>query len=131
MANPVSLSDVVARYPGDLSSGQTVNATAWLADAWELVLGKRPLLETWIGATPPAPFVREGNVVRIVSEIVVRKLLDPEGKSMESIDDYRYERFDNGDRGLFVTDGELEDLSPTPVTSTGRGSVRLVAYGES
>lgn len=128
MTNPVTLNHVRARYPGVLTSTQEINATAWLSDAWAHVLRHRPNLE----ADLVAATVSEADVIRVVSEMVVRKLLNPERKSMESIDDYRFER-EKGTGDLYATEEELGDLVPV-VDNSGAGtrnSVRLVAYGES
>jgi hypothetical protein len=125
--NPVEVSHVVARYPGTLTPAQQVNAEAYLSDIWSIVLSRRPLIEDYMTATT----VPTSEVIRVVSNAVVRKLLNPEGKSEESIDDYRYKY--GGDRlgDLYLTDEDLADLTP-PYTGVGRhNSVRLVAYGES
>ncbi len=126
MPNPVTLPHVVARYPGTLSDGQQVNAQAYIADAWALLLLKRPTLEADITAAT----VTNADVIRVVSTAVVRKLINPEGKSEESIDDYRF-KF-GGDRygDLYFTDEELVQVTPLPTYGDTRGSVRLVAYGE-
>lgn len=128
MPNPVTPAHIQARFPGTLTQSQTMNAGAWLDDAWAYVLRHRPTIE----ADLTAATVSEADVIRVVSEMVNRKLLNPERKSMESIDDYRFER-DKGTGDIFATDDELDDLSPVPDSaSTGtRNSIKLVAYGES
>lgn len=127
MANPVTLAHVVARYPGTLSSSQQVNAQAYISDAWALLLRKRPTLEADLTATT----VTEADVIRVLANAIVRKLLNPEGKSEESIDDYRYKYGGDLFGELYFTDEELEDLTPPRDYTLSRGSVRLVAYGES
>lgn len=127
MPNPVTLNHVRARYPGALTSTQEINATAWLGDAWASVLRHRPNLEADLTALT----VSEADVIRVVSEMVVRKLLNPERKAVESIDDYRFEREKDATGSLFATEDELDDLTPPVVVTGTRNSVRLVAYGES
>lgn len=130
MPNPVTTADVAARYPEQLSTQQTINAQAYLADAWAMVLRRRPALEANLAAAPP--LVTEADVRRVVANMVVRKLLNPEGKSEESIDDYRFKFGGDVFGELYISDDELMDLTPATATSiAGRGSVRLVAYGES
>src|SRR5690348_51365 len=115
MSNPVGIAHVQARFPGTLSAAQVINASAWLDDAWAYVVRHRPTIE----ADLTAETVSEADVIRVVSEMVIRKLLNPERKSMESIDDYRFER-DRGTGDIFATDDELGDLTPVPDTaSTG------------
>lgn len=125
MANPAAISDVEARFRS-LTPAELVNAEAYLDDAWWLLLGRLPNLE----ANMVAGLVSAGNVVRVVANMVVRILRNPDGKSEESIDDYRYRRDALLASGsLHVTPDELADL--TPVAARRANSVRLVAYGDS
>jgi len=127
MPNPVTVGHVMARYPGTLSPTQQVNVEAYLADIWSMVMSRRPLIETYMtDETVPA-----SEVVRVVANAVVRKLINPEGKTMESIDDYRFTY--GGDRlgELYLSPDDLIDLTPPTVGTGSRNSVRLVAYGES
>ncbi len=127
MPNPVTIGDVVARYPGSLSSTQLVNAQAYIGDAWSLLLRRRPAIEDWLTAVT----VTEADVIRVLSNAIVRKLINPEGKSEESIDDYRFKYGGDALGDLYLTDDELGELTPSPVYGNTWGSVRLVAYGES
>lgn len=124
MPNPAMLPDVQARFR-PLTDQEQINGIAYLDDAWWLLTGRLPNLE----ANLTAGRVSEGNVIRVVSNMVVRVLRNPKGLLEESIDDYRYRRDALVSSGaLHVTPEELADLTP----GAGRlvNSVRLVAYGE-
>lgn len=124
MPNPATTSDIVDRFR-PLTAAETNNAQAYLEDAWALVTGRLPSLE----ANMTAGSVTVANVVRVISAMVIRVLRNPDGKSEESIDDYRYRRDSLVSSGILaVTDDELADL--TPAATRSRNSVRLVAYGE-
>lgn len=124
MPNPASTSDIEARWRA-LSEQEAINAETFLEDAWDLLLTKRPTLETDLTAGT----VREGNVVRVVASMVLRVLRNPDGKVQESIDDYSYRRSEVTASGaLFVTGDELADI--TPGRQRNR-SVRLVTLGDS
>lgn len=123
MPNPATTADVEARWR-PLSDDEYTNAEAFLDDAWWLLLSKRPTLEDDLTAGT----VTEGNVVRVVSAMVLRILKNPDGKSEESIDDYRYRRDALMASGLLtVTPDELADITPGRRRSR---SVRLVAYAD-
>lgn len=123
MANPATVEDIEARWR-PLTSEETANATAFLDDAWWLLLGRRPTLEADITAGT----VTEGNVVRVVCAIVLRVLRNPGGYDQEAIDDW------SGRRNALVADGvlrvtsdELADITPGRARNR---SVRLVVYGD-
>lgn len=123
MPNPVTIADLESRWR-TLSDQEAVNADAFLGDAWELLLGRRPTLE----ADLTAGTVREANVIRVVAAMVLRVLRNPEGYISESIDDWTGRRSDLVSSGaLHVTAGELADVTPG---RRGRRSLRLVAYGD-
>jgi len=124
MANPATVVDVESRWRS-LTTAETINAEAFLADAWSLLLARRPTLEADITAGT----VTTGNVVRVVTSMVLRLLRNPDGKTEEAIDDYRY-RYDKlvASGRLFVSDEELADLTPSGYRRAK--SVRLVAYGD-
>ena len=123
MANPATVADIEARWR-PLSSQETTNATAFLDDAWAMLLHRRPSLE----ANITAGTVSEENVVRVVATMVLRVLKNPDGLLEESIDDYRYRRDALVSSGaLQVIDDELETLTPP---RTRRRSVRLVILGD-
>jgi len=125
MPNPATISDIEERFR-PLTAAETVNAVAYLDDAWWMLTGRLPALE----ANITAGTVKVGNVVRVVSAMVIRILRNPDGKLEESIDDYRYRRDALISSGsLHVTGDELADLTPGAGRKTN--SVRLVAYGDS
>lgn len=124
MPNPATTSDIVARFR-PLITAEQANALAYLDDAWWLLTGRLKNLE----ANMTAGRVSQGNVVRVIANMVIRILRNPDGKLEESIDDYRYRRDALVASGaLSVTDDELADL--TPGASRRTNTVRLVAYGE-
>ena len=123
MPNPAIVDDIEDRWR-PLNAQETTNATALLADAWALLLARRPTLE----ADMTAGTVSEENVIRVVVAMVLRVLRNPEGKLEESIDDYSYRRDSaTSTGGLYVTSDELADLTPG---RRRQRSVRLVAYGD-
>lgn len=123
MPNPTTTADLADRWR-PLTTQETVNATAFLADAWAELLSRRPKIE----ADMTAGTVTTANVVRVVAAMVLRVLRNPEGYDQESIDDW------SGRRSSLVADGILritsEELaSVTPGRATRR-SVRLVRDGD-
>lgn len=123
MPNPTSTSDIAARWR-PLTTQETTNADAFLADAWAMLLTRRPTLEADIAAGT----VTDANVVRVVSAMVLRLLRNPDGKLSERIDDYSYTRDALVASGaLHVTPDELADI--TPGRQSNR-SIRLAIYGE-
>ena len=127
MPNPASVTDVESRWR-PLNEREQVNAQAFLDDAWALLLSRRPTLE----ADMTAATVSTGNVVRVLSMMVKRVLLNPDLKRSETIDDYSYTRADLITTGaLTVTDEELADVTPLGLAAGSRvRSVRLVTYGD-
>lgn len=123
MANPASIADIEARWR-PLAAAELTNASALLDDAWALLVGRRPNIESDLVAGA----VSTGNVVRVVSAMVLRVLRNPDGKVEETIDDYRYKRDALLASGaLHVTDDELADVTPG---RRRRSSIRLVTYGD-
>jgi hypothetical protein len=123
MANPATIADIVARWR-PLTTQETTNAAAFLGDAWEELLSKRPNLE----ADMTAETVRSGNVVRVVVAMALRILKNPDGWDQEAIDDW------SGRRNQLVADGVLrvtpEELAAVTPGRRVRRSVRLVNYGD-
>ncbi len=125
MPNPVTLMDLEARWR-PLTPQQALNASAYLDDAWWMLTGRRSTLE----ADMAAGTVATGNVVRVVTAMVLRILRNPDGKLEESIDDYRYRRDALVSSGrLHVTADELADVTVASRRRLVR-SVRLVANGD-
>lgn len=124
MANPATVTDVEDRWR-PLTTDETVVAQTFLTDAWALLTARRPTLEADITAGT----VTTANAVRVVVAMVLRVLRNPDGKRIESIDDYSYTRDDEVSTGLLhVTPAELADITPNGYKRAK--SVRLVAYGE-
>ncbi len=123
MANPATIPDVEDRWR-PLTTRENTNATAFLGDAWEELLSRRPNLEADIAAGT----VRSGNVVRVVVAMVLRILKNPDGWDQESIDDWSGRRSALVADGILrVTDDELASITPGRAL---RHSVRLVNYGD-
>lgn len=121
--NPATVADIEARWR-PLTPQQTTNATAYLDDAWAMLLSRRPRLEDDISNGE----IAEANVVRVVAAMVLRILRNPEGKESEQIDDYKYTRSELTSSGLLhVTADELADITPG---RRRRRSVRLVRDGD-
>ena len=123
MPNPATISDIEARWR-PLNAQQTTNAEAYLDDAWSMLLGRRPSLESDLDEGT----VSTNNVVRVLAAMVLRILRNPEGKSQEQIDDYKYTRSELTASGLLhVTGDELADITPG---RRRRRSIRLVRDGD-
>jgi hypothetical protein len=123
MPNPATVSDIEARWR-PLTAQETTNATAFLDDAWELLISRRPNLETHVADGD----VSEANVVRVVAWMVRRVLMNPEAWEDEAIDDWRGRRNALVAAGILtVTPDELADVTPGRAR---RRSVRLVAYND-
>jgi hypothetical protein len=123
MANPTTVADLEARWR-PLSAQEAINAEAFLGDAWEMLLSRRPNLE----ATIADGTVSAANAVRVVSAMVLRVLKNPDGWEDEAVDDWRGKRaavIASGE--LYVSSTELADVTPG---RANRKSVRLVAYGD-
>lgn len=125
MPNPAVPADIEARWR-PLTTQERLVAATYLDDAWWLLLARRPSLEADMGAGT----VLAGNVVSVLATMVRRVLLNPEGKSEESIDDYRYRRDALVSSGvLHVTEDELSAVTPWAFRRRVE-SVRLVTYGD-
>lgn len=127
MASPVSVADVEARFRL-LTPSERTNAEAWIDDAWDILTTSRPALEDDIAADA----VTLSTVRRVVSDMVIRKLQNPDGKIEERGDDYSFKRAPETASGtLYASDAELLAVTPAAtVSGRSRNSVRLVAHGE-
>lgn len=124
MANPASIADIEARWR-PLSTQETINAAAFLEDAWAYLLGRRTGLEADLSAGT----VSTANAVRVVCAMVLRVLKNPDGWEDEAVDDWRGKRAAAIASGeLYATSSELADVTPGRAT---RKSIRLVVYGDS
>lgn len=123
--SPATPDDITDRWR-PLSDQEQTNAEAFLEDAWEELLSRRPAME----ANLTAGTVRERNVVRVLCAAVLRVLKNPDGYEQESVDDWSGRRGDLTASGLlYFTDDELGSVTPTPAGGS-RSSVRLVIYGD-
>ena len=124
MALSVLVSDIEARWR-TLSAAESLVAQNVIADALGILTTRRPLMDSEV----IAGLVPADNVVAVVSAMVLRVLKNPDGKSGESIDDYRYTRDAAVATGaLYVSDDELRLVTGVVIPRV-RG-VRLVAHGE-
>lgn len=120
---PATTSDVAARFR-PLSEQEAAIAGVLLADAWAMLLGRRPGLEEDLFAGK----VLTGNVIRVLTSMVIRVMRNPDGLLEESIDDYKYRRDSVVSSGLLhVTSDELADVTPGRRL---RRSIRLTVYGD-
>jgi hypothetical protein len=125
MANPATSTDVENRWRS-LTPDEVVIVETLLDDAWAMLRRRRPTLEADIAAST----VSEADAVRILANMVLRVMKNPEGKRSEQIDDYSYTRDNTLSSGeLYVTAEELADLTPEGYRRSK--SVRLVAHGDS
>lgn len=123
--NPATVADIEARWR-PLSDQETMNAEAFLGDAWSYLLDRRATLESDLAAGT----VAQTEAVRVVCAMVLRVLKNPDGWEDESIDDWRGKRAAALASGeLYATKGELAALRPSTATAS-RSSVRLVVYGD-
>jgi hypothetical protein len=121
--NPATSDDIEVRWR-PLTDEEQARAEVLLGDAWVTVLGRRPVLE----ADMAAGTVAEQAVTKVVCQMVLRVLKNPDGYDEESIDDWRGRRNALAASGLLtITAEELADITPSRAS---RRSVRLVAYGE-
>lgn len=124
MPNPATTTDVENRWR-PLTAAEVNVVDTLLGDAWSILTARRPTLEADITAGT----VSEANVVRILANMVLRVMKNPEGKRSETIDDYSYTRDNALSAGeLHVTDAELADITPEGFKRSK--SVRLVAHGD-
>jgi len=120
----VIVSDLVARWR-PLSASESIVAQSYLDDAMNEVTVRRPS----VLADITAGLVTQASLVRVVTSMVLRVLKNPDGKSEESIDDYRYKRDEVIASGaLYVSDDELRLITGVVIPRV-RG-VRLLSGGE-
>lgn len=124
MLIPASTSDIEARFYRELTDREKIIAPQLLGDAWAILVSRRPS----IGDDIDANTVAAESVRRVLVAMVGRVLSNPEGKSEEAIDDYRYRRDTLVSAGLlYVTPEELADITPG---RRRRSSNRLTIYGQ-
>lgn len=115
-----NVTDVSTRLGRPINSPDEIaQVNAWLGDVERLILRRLPNLDDYITDGT----VDADDVVRVEAQAVIRKILNPEGKVAEDIDDYRYRYNENTRRGeLFLTDEEWAAI--TPVAASGAFSTR-------
>lgn len=102
--------DVATRLGRPITDPDEVaQVLAWLTDVEAMIRARIPNLDLRVAEECPAADV----VTMVEASAVVRKVLNPEGKVSEDIDDYRYRLSENSSRGeLFLTEEEWALLSP-------------------
>ncbi len=106
MANPASVDDVVARFPGTMTDVQLGQVQALLDDAWEEIIARVPGVEGRLASGA----LRVGIVVAVLRQAVIPVLQNAEGFLEESIDDW------SGRRDAATSTGKVlftaDDLAP-------------------
>lgn len=111
--------DVQNRFSRDLTAREKIQVTEWLDDVESTILSRIPNLADLIAAGTILP----RTVVKIESQVVLRKLDNPQGKLTERIDDYSYTRDSSTAKGVLeLYDSEWEEL--TPETATDAFTIR-------
>jgi hypothetical protein len=113
MANPATTADIEARWR-PLSAAEQVVAATRLDDAWRKLKRDIPDLEARMVGNADLT----ADVVRVLSDAVIRVLQNPEGirRGTVSLDDASRTFDFGGDStrvGLYFTDDEYADLSST------------------
>ncbi|MFJ2007405.1 hypothetical protein [Streptomyces chartreusis] len=98
-----TLADIADRLGRDLTAEETRRATANLADATALILGRFPQY-----ASAPTDVC-----TKVCCAMVLRVLTNPDGKRQETIDDYSYTIDSSRSRGeVYLSDDEADELRP-------------------
>lgn len=106
------VSDIAQRLGRPASSPtESSQWEAWLSDVESIILGRIPDLASRISDGRPTL----ATVVMVEANAVIRKILNPEGKRSERIDDYSYDRGELlGNGSIFLTDEEWALLIGSP-----------------
>ena len=115
MPNPTQIIDLEARFR-PLTDPEKANATAWLTDAWAIVLSSVPDLENRIAAGQPSePLVRS-----VVTAMVIRVLRNPDAIRQWAVDDASFTRDTALSAGaLYLSPDELGLLTGVPTGPVG------------
>lgn len=118
-----NVSDVSTRLGRPIDSAEEIaQVNAWLGDVDALILARIPDLPERVAEGRPSAAV----VAMVEANAVIRKVLNPEGKVAENIDDYHYRLNENARRGeLFLTDEEWALLMP----GAGEGAFTITPGG--
>lgn len=118
-SNPAIYSDLEDRWR-PLSAAEQIVAMSLLADAWQIMLSRVPLLSSRLDIIAPAttPELSADLVIAVECAMVLRVLKNPDGKRQESIDDYSWMRDNAVSAGLlYLSDDELALIGPAGATS--------------
>jgi hypothetical protein len=109
MADFATVEDLRGRLLGrDLTADEEAKAPQYLADASAIMRGRFPSLDT---NTPE-------TAVGVCCAMVLRVFQNPDGKRIESIDDYSYTIDSARSAGeLYLSDAEAAQLRPAPRTA--------------
>lgn len=120
-----NLSDVTTRLGAPVSdAAEVAQVNAWIADVEATIVKRIPDAATRAADDP----VYLALLVKVVAQVVVRKIHNPEGKQNERIDDYSYGRErDAAKADLTPTDAEWEELEPDTAAGSAAWSIPLVA----
>ena len=121
MDNPTTVMDVAVRWRPITDPDEDAQVQAYLDDAWSLLTDRLPSLPTDLDAgTPSAATVR-----RVMTAMVKRVMVNPDGLLSETVDDYSYRRDSAvSSGGLYVSADELAAL-----TGQSRRMVNVRAVG--
>jgi len=105
-----TVADVSTRLGRPITDpGEVAQVQAWLDDVEAIILGRLPDLGVDIDLGTPTV----ATLVMVESNVVIRKIRNPEGYTSETIDDYTYRYNEQVRRGdLFLTDEEWALLRP-------------------
>lgn len=123
MANPASIQDVIDRFERPLSDQETRAGAKWLDDAWSIVRRNVPGVQARMNLTEDQPgYLDTEDVIRVLSWMVIRVLRNPEALRQWSDDTYNQTVDTALSSGLlYLTDGDLADLSPASPGIAGNG----------
>lgn len=107
------VAEELGRPISSLTSDETAQINRWLRRAEAVIRGRLPGLDDLVTAGALTAEV----VADVEAAAVARKVLNPEGKVAERIDDYDYRLNENSRRGeVFITDEEWALLTPVSVS---------------
>lgn len=120
-----TVQDVQDRLGRTFNETETIQVLAWIEDVEAMVMARIPDIEDRVTGHLLNPRV----VAAVVSNAVIRKVKNPDGKQNERIDDYSYGLTEDAARGeLFLTAEEWALLLPV---STSRGAFSIRPASES
>lgn len=104
-----TVQDVSRRLGREITSAsELAQVTAWIEDIKAMILVRLPTIEDRVETGD----LSQAVLSSVVSNAVIRKIKNPDGKQNERIDDYSYGLTADAARGeLFLTDDEWDLLS--------------------